>query len=184
MASPYVVPVASLLRTIPATTRVHFGAPFDAEHEFAPRAPVETDVDPEETVEVDLTLQSFSGGVHVRGRVRTTWHGVCRRCSVSVRGPLEVTVRERYVDEVPEGDEEAYLFEHDVLDLTPLVHDAVLLELPLAPLCRPECRGLCPVCGGDRNEVECGCAAPLDPRWATLDGLFADDPSSSPKSED
>ncbi|NNN04246.1 MAG: DUF177 domain-containing protein [Acidimicrobiaceae bacterium] len=184
MASPYVVPVAHLLRTTPASAHVAFEAPFDPNGEFEPRGPVETDVDPLEPVRVDLTLQSFSGGVHARGSIETTWHGVCRRCSVVVRGALVLQVVERFVESPGPEDEEAYSLEHDALDLAPLVHDSILLELPLAPLCRPDCRGLCPVCGQDRNEVECDCAAPLDPRWATLDGLLGDDSVSTPEGDD
>jgi uncharacterized protein len=51
------------------------------------------------------------------------------------------------------------------------VRDAIVLELPMAPLCRDDCRGLCPQCGADRNEADCGCVAPADPRWANLDVL-------------
>ena len=51
------------------------------------------------------------------------------------------------------------------------MRDAIVLELPMAPLCREDCRGLCPQCGADRNEAECGCVAPRDPRWANLDVL-------------
>ena len=82
-----------------------------------------------------------------------------------------VRVAERFVDERVVGDEEAYLIENDAVDLAPLARDAILLDLPLAPLCREECRGLCPECGIDRNEESCDCSAPIDPRWATLDGL-------------
>ena len=71
----------------------------------------------------------------------------------------------------PDADEDAYPLVDDELDLEPLVRDAVLLELPLAPLCREDCAGLCPQCGANRNEGACGCAAPRDPRWATLDVL-------------
>jgi uncharacterized protein len=69
-----------------------------------------------------------------------------------------------------DGDE-TYRLDGDEVDLEPLVHDAVLLELPQAPLCRPDCLGLCPTCGANRNLDPCTCAAPRDPRWAALDAL-------------
>ena len=176
MDSTYLVPVAQLMRDVPSTAEIVFQAPFDAEHEFAPRGPAETDVAPEAMVDVAVTLQSFSGGLRAKGRVAAPWFGVCRRCSTSVTGRSEVAVDERFVDHPEAGDEEAYLIENDFVDLAPMVHDAILLDLPLAPLCRPECRGLCPYCGIDRNEASCDCVAPADPRWATLDGLsFADE---------
>jgi uncharacterized protein len=171
VASPYLVPVAQLLRDVPSTLEVSFEAPFDEAHEFAPRGPVETDVFPEAPVSVAVRLQSFSGGLRVTGALEAPWHGVCRRCSVPVLGLSQVRVAERFVDERGPGDDEAYLVENDFVDLAPMVHDAILLDLPLAPLCREDCRGLCPTCGADWNEESCDCPAPLDPRWATLDEL-------------
>ena len=179
MDNSYLVPVAQLMRNAPSTLAVTFSAPFDAGHEFDPRGPAETDVEPEALVDVSLILQSFSGGLRAKGRVSAPWDGVCRRCSVAVRGVATVEVDERFVDHLDIGDEEAYVIDQDVVDLSPMVHDAILLELPLAPLCREDCRGLCPFCGTDRNEAACDCTAPLDPRWATLDGLrLADEPSA------
>jgi uncharacterized protein len=183
VASPYLVPVARLLREVPSSLEVDFEAPFDEPHEFAPRGPVETDVFPESMVHVKVRLESFSGGMRARGRVEAPWHGVCRRCSAPVLGRSDVAVNERFVDERVVGDEESYLIEHGFLDLAPLAHDAILLDLPLAPLCRSDCKGLCPYCGGDLNDVACDCQAPLDPRWATLDGLQFADPESSGSSD-
>ena len=183
MANPYLVPVAHLVRRAPASLDVHFEAPFDEGHEFAPRGPAETDIFPEATVIVALRLESFSGGVRAKGRVEAPWHGICRRCSKAVSGVSVVQVNERFVDERGPGDDEAYLVENDFADLAPLVHDAILLDLPLAPLCQEDCQGLCPVCGIDRNEASCDCPAPLDPRWATLDGLRFTDDSSGESNE-
>ena len=62
-------------------------------------------------------------------------------------------------------DEDTYPLEGDQLDLRPLVRDALLLELPLAPLCREDCRGLCAECGADLNLGPCQCRPALDARW-------------------
>ena len=179
MNTSYLVPVAQLMRDVPSTSEIVFSAPFDPEREFAPRGPAETDVEADAVVDVAVVLQSFSGGLRVKGRVAAPWFGVCRRCSVEVLGVASVAVDERFVDHPEPGDDEAYLIENDFADLAPMVHDAILLELPLAPLCREDCRGLCPYCRIDRNEATCDCEAPVDPRWATLDGLrFADETSA------
>ncbi len=182
MGSPYLVPVAGILRDQPSTTSVDFVAPFDEAHEFAPRGPVETDVFSEAEVKVRLRLASYSGGIRVTGEVEAPWHGTCRRCSAPVLGVSRVRVDERYVEHPEPSDELSYPFEGDQVDLAPLVHDAVLLDLPLAPLCREDCAGLCPVCGADRNEEACGCAPERDPRWAMLDALRpADAEPNDPK---
>lgn len=174
MTSPYLVGVARLRREAPATMRVAFEAPFDADHEFAPRGPAETDVFPEAVVSVDLTLQSYAGGIAASGVVAAPWHGVCRRCGAPVLGMSVVEVAERFVEDPAPEDEDAYPIVGDEIDLAPLAHDAILLDLPLAPLCRADCAGLCPTCGADRNEEACDCRAERDPRWAMLDGLRFD----------
>lgn len=178
MGSAYVVGVARLLREVPSSLDVAFQAPFDEFHEFSPRGPVDTDVEPDAPVDVALRLESYLGGIRARGRVEVPWRGVCRRCSREVMGRSSLEVDERFV--TPEGpaDDESYPIEHNDVNLAPLVHDAVFLDLPLAPLCRDDCRGLCPVCGIDRNEDTCTCREPLDSRWATLDALrFAESES-------
>ena len=114
-------------------------------------------------------LESVLGGVSVTGTVSAPWTGACRRCLAAASGVLDCPVRELYTED-GDGDE-TYPLDDDDVDLEPLVRDAVLLELPLAPLCRPDCRGLCPICGADRNVEPCDCEAPPDPRWAALDVL-------------
>jgi uncharacterized protein len=160
-----------LLRDVPSNATITFEAPFDEPHEIAPRRYAETDVFSEATVKVDLRLESFSGGLRARGRVEAPWHGICRRCSTPVLGMSVVAVNERFIDDRLPPDDEAYLLEGDFVDLAPLVHDAIFLDLPLAPLCREDCQGLCPYCGADRNDESCDCQGPVDPRWATLDEL-------------
>ena len=169
--SSYRIPVALLLRDVPSTSSVVLAAPFDERHQFVPRGAAETDIAAGADVDLDVQIQSFVGGLWVRGSVSAPWFGVCRRCSLRVEGRVRVAISERYVDERRVEDEDAYLIENDFIDLEPMVHDVLLLEIPLAPLCREDCAGLCPHCGGDRNESACDCRAPVDPRWATLDGL-------------
>jgi len=121
-------------------------------------------------VELDVTLEAVDGAIVVSGTVTAPWEGECRRCLGPVVGGLEVTLEELFVEEPEEG--EAYPVEGERIDLEPLAREAVVLALPLAPLCRPDCAGLCEVCGADRNAGPCGCDPPPgDPRWAALDVL-------------
>ena len=67
-------------------------------------------------------------------------------------------------------DEETY--EGKEIDLAPAVREQILLQIPSPPVCRDDCRGLCPRCGKDLNESDCGCdRAVMDPRWAALKGI-------------
>ncbi len=123
-------------------------------------------------VTVRLVLSSYPGGIMAAGTVEAPWRGECRRCGGEIEGQVLASVRERFVREGHTGgDEEAYLFSDDTVDLEPMARDAVLLELPLAPLCSEECRGLCPECGTNWNLSRCDCEQQIDPRWSALDQL-------------
>ena len=122
-------------------------------------------------VEADLLLEGLQGeAILATGTVSSRWEGACRRCLGPASGRLDVEVRELF--EAASDEEETYPLSGDRVDLEPLVRDAVLLELPQAPLCMEECKGLCPTCGINRNEGTCTCEPPpRDPRWAALDEL-------------
>lgn len=123
-----------------------------------------------EPVRVDAVLENVGDAIVVRGTLRARYESVCSRCLTPVEGEVEVHVDELFEHEPLEG--ETYLLEHDTLDLEQAVRDALVLELPGAPLCRPDCAGLCPVCGTDRNEHRCDCQTDdVDPRWAALRSL-------------
>lgn len=120
---------------------------------------------------IDAVLEVASGrSILVTGTVAAPWEADCRRCLGPARGTLSTAVRELYDDQPDPA--ETYKLSGDQLDLEPLVRDAVLLELPHAPLCSEACAGLCPECGVNRNEGSCSCdTQSTDPRWAALDAL-------------
>lgn len=123
-----------------------------------------------EAVTVDLLLERVPEGIVVRGAVRAHWTASCSRCLRPIGGELECEVQELFEPTPLEG--ETYPLEHDAVELAYPIRDAVLLELPVAPLCRPDCAGLCPVCGRDRNDDPCSCDQRTpDPRWAALSQL-------------
>lgn len=62
-------------------------------------------------------------------------------------------------------------YDGEQVDLEPLLREQLVLAVPYAPLCREDCKGLCPQCGIDRNAETCACEAPPDPRFAALKGL-------------
>jgi uncharacterized protein len=164
--NPLVINVAELLRK-PGTER-----PIHVESTVSDLG-IDEERLPGPVVVLDGRLDVLSDGVVVNGTVRATWAGECRRCLVPVGGPFEIPVQELY--QVRVTDPDAFPLEHDQLDLRPMVREALLLDTPVAPLCRPDCAGICPVCGGDRNAVPCDCVTtPRDDRWAALDALRED----------
>ena len=129
-------------------------------------------------VEADVMLESVAGAVSVVGSVSTCWTGECRRCLGPASGTVHVQVLEHYTEDGDGSD--TYPLVGDDVDLEPMVHDAVVLELPQAPLCSEDCKGLCPVCGADHNHESCSCERAVeDTRWAVLRTLRVADTGTS-----
>jgi uncharacterized protein len=129
---------------------------------------------------VALEVEPDGTDVFVHGRLAATVPQTCGRClevfAARVEAPLDVRLvpRPAVADNVELGadDLDVDFYENDLLDLDRVVETETTLALPMKPLCREDCRGLCPVCGGNRNLVQCACAerAP-DPRLAALRDL-------------
>ena len=129
-------------------------------------------------LQLDLTLESVVEGILVRGTVDVDLDVACARCLEVQRLEHTVPVAEMFTDprRVEEGDDEdTYLLDVDLshLDLGPMLRDTVVMEVPVRVLCREDCQGLCPRCGANRNEVDCGHRPgdEPDPRWAKLADL-------------
>jgi uncharacterized protein len=124
----------------------------------------------DEPLVVDVLLERVHEGLVVRGAVRARWDAPCSRCLRPVGGEVECEVQELFERAPLDG--ETYPLEHDRVDLGLPIRDTLLLELPLAPLCRDDCAGLCAVCGRDLNDDPCSCEQTTpDPRWAALSQL-------------
>ncbi len=113
------------------------------------------------------------------GTVRTELELACSRCLESFRLPVEVAFDQRYLPqteasaeqerEVGEDDLETSFYQDEQIDLNELLREQFYLVLPMKPLCREECKGLCPQCGTNLNTGTCDCApAWEDPRLAAL----------------
>jgi uncharacterized protein len=124
----------------------------------------------DEQVAVALHLESLTDGIVVVGNIDVPWHGHCRRCLRELAEHEVSPVDELYQTTVTNPD--AFEIIGDQLDLLPMVRELALLDAPLTPLCRPDCQGLCPICGIDLNSASCGCVPPEQPSpWAALDQL-------------
>ncbi len=132
---------------------------------------------------LSLFIEKEGTDVLVRGRIAASVPQVCGRCleRFPVRVETEIDTRlaprpqaRREEIELASDDLEMDFYTDDLLNVAQLVETETTLELPMKPLCREECRGLCPVCGGNRNVVECRCEVnPPDPRFAVLKDLAA-----------
>ena len=130
-------------------------------------------------VELDLRLEAVMEGVLVTGTARAGLEGECARCLEPISDEIEVRFQELFVyddhDHDPDEDDETSRLEDDLLDLEPLLRDAVVLALPFQPLCMEDCPGLCTECGARlADDPDHAHEAPIDPRWAGLQDLQQD----------
>ena len=125
-------------------------------------------------LDLDARLEAVVEGVLATGTAVVTVTGECVRCLEPLADvELEAEFQELYFfpGEDTGGDEDALFLVGDLLDLEPVVHDAVVLALPLSPLCREDCQGLCSECGEPLNEDPDHSHEIADPRWAALANL-------------
>jgi uncharacterized protein len=127
---------------------------------------------------LDLRLEAVMEGVLVTGSARAGLDGECARCLEPISDDIEVTFQELFVyddrrDHGPsEEDDGVSKLEDDLLDLEPLLRDAVVLALPFQPLCEDDCPGLCVECGARlADDPDHAHDAPIDPRWSALTQL-------------
>ena len=138
----------------------------------------------------------FSGPVRVKGEIRrevtaTAVSGTieadasinCTRCSAPVEQKLSIPFDVRYTgdddadgqaesSEVDPAELDAAVIPEGGLTLEELVREQILLSLPMQFFCRPDCKGVCTICGGNRNLIDCKCIDnEIDPRWAALKNL-------------
>ena len=150
------------------------------------RIEIEEQVAPEQTgleelgvvlagpLDVRLDVQQAGPDVAVLGSIRGTALLNCRRCLVPVAHDFDETVTWLFREGVGEAEaeaEEVYVLPEKgrELDLLRALREQVLLAVPEYVNCEESCRGLCPRCGANRNQVDCGCEQPEgDDRWAAL----------------
>lgn len=149
---------------------------FD-ERDFSVRRPVvlKGRLDPEE-----------DGVFRLRGSLDVGLDVVCVRClevfPVDLREAIDLTYmpqsanvasRDEEDHELSGDDMDVSFYRDDEIDLGHMVFEQIVLSLPMKPLCKPDCLGLCPECGGNRNATRCECSREeIDPRWAGLKGVL------------
>ncbi|MBO1901096.1 DUF177 domain-containing protein [Leucobacter weissii] len=134
-----------------------------------------------EDIDLDVRLESVHEGILVSALARTTMHAQCGRCLTEFSEPFEVEFQELFAYTPSEADE--YGVHGDHVNLEPPLRDAVVLALPFQPVCRPDCPGLDPETGELRDARTAAESVPVDPRWAALAGLLAEETDADRKSD-
>ena len=159
--------MAELVRTVPAPSGLGLdvvGVPEDA------------------PIELELRIESVVEGVLVSGTARAQATGECVRCLDPIAIELDLDVQElfAYPDAAAAEAEEIAQVEDELVDFRPVLRDAVVLALPLQPVCRDDCLGLCATCGARLNDDPAHQHEQVDPRWAALGELTGGNPTSEP----
>ncbi|ANY75430.1 YceD family protein [Paenibacillus ihbetae] len=130
-------------------------------------------------LQVDLkAVPSVAGSVDVRGSLEAELEMKCSRCLKPVNEHLHIPFHEVFQqvenpESIQDEDDDTTYVQGESVDLAPYVEEAFLLQLPLAPVCRDDCKGLCHNCGKDLNEGSCDCDTEvIDPRLAGLKDFF------------
>lgn len=132
-----------------------------------------------EAPQAQVHLERNGELVDLRGKYSVRLLLECSRClepvEMEVEGPLRVVYQPQPTGldgeeiELADDDLEVSFYKGEEIDLSLGLHDEVALAVPMAPLCKEDCPGLCPVCGKSRLEGDCGCLEKrVDPRWAKL----------------
>lgn len=136
------------------------------------------------SIELDLRLESVMDGVLVTGTARATVTGECVRCLEPLERELTTDFQEMFAypdadartrpadsGDDAEDEEDTLFLEDDLFDLEPVLRDAVVLALPLQPVCQDDCPGLCSDCGARLADDPDHHHDAVDIRWAALQGL-------------
>lgn len=127
-------------------------------------------------------LPNTLGEIRIRGHLKVGLQGACDRCLEPAKFPIDSSFdlfyrpakRAGYEEdvEIDEGESEIAFYEGGGVELKDILREYVLLSMPMQRICREDCQGICPVCGQNRNLVNCGCEAkPEDDRWSALKKL-------------
>lgn len=162
--------VAQLLKSPVGTTRE-----YDVDEEL----PAIDEYETTEPIRGHVKLTRTGRGILVDARLHTAVRAECSRCLEELTIPLGIRINEEFLPtvdlatglpiELPKGSEAFTIDEHHVLDLGEAIRQYGLLEVPLQPLCRAACAGLCPTCGQNLNIGQCNC--PTEPSGGQLAAL-------------
>jgi uncharacterized protein len=127
----------------------------------------------EKPLRADLRAESVVEGILITGDLQGQTILECARCLKEFHSTVDLDVCELFLAPGADpDDQESYRISGTDLDLEPMLRDAVTLDLPIHPLCKEDCKGLCARCGRDLNLGACDCTEDTtDPRWAELDAL-------------
>ena len=136
-----------------------------------------------------VRLMKTDRGILLKGTFNTNLSLLCGRCLSDFSYPLKIKIEEEYFPVMdvttgimlptPEEPGSFTIDDHNIMDISEAIRQYTLMALPIKPLCRQDCSGLCPVCGTNLNEKKCNCTLEIDPRWEKLNTFMLTDTENS-----
>ena len=178
---PWVLSVRELIGRPGASEKIEVSWPAPAELSV-PLLKVE----PNSAMQVDIRLDSVHEGVLASGTVEGTLTGQCARCLDPITETITIDIQELFQHEFDPmlEDDEQHMVEHGLINVEPVMRNALVTSLPFQPHCSPDCEGLCDQCG-----IRLEDAGPdhyheqLDPRWAALSEFISGNETDETSSE-
>ena len=125
-------------------------------------------------LEGEFLATRVSEGIYLSGKLYSKMAQACVRCLEDANVPIKIKINEIFYYPPSTESEKEYLIGDDgYANLAPLIHELTVLNIPMQPLCKTDCQGLCMVCGQNLNEGDCDCEVDdIDPRMAVLKSLL------------
>lgn len=120
------------------------------------------------------SVVNMSGYIELSAEISAEYETSCSRCLKDLKETFVLSLKAPVAESLENMDNEEYIIpENSLIDLSELVREALILNLPMSHLCKEDCKGLCNKCGKDLNDGDCGCVrVEKDPRWAVLEHFF------------
>lgn len=116
---------------------------------------------------------NYEGRIHLDMNIKTEIERVCSRCLKSYNESLDINMDCIYSEDVQNKEDDIYAINGYTIDITDVIVDEITAQLPMKPLCKDDCKGLCSVCGNNKNFIDCKCKkTEVDPRLQILSSLF------------
>lgn len=124
-------------------------------------------------IEVSGYMVNYEGKIHLEMSIKTSVERTCSRCLRAYNDKMDINADYVFVKDIENNDEDINIYTGDSIDIRDKVLSEIIGQISMKPLCKDDCKGLCPICGKDRNIIECGCTIDeIDQRFEVLKSLL------------
>ena len=116
---------------------------------------------------------NYEGKIHLHMNIKAEIQRACSRCLKLYNENLDINAEYVYSKDIQNTEEDICFFSKDSIDITDIVIAEITAQMPMKPLCKDDCKGICPICGNNKNFIDCNCVKKeTDPRMQKLSSLL------------